>query len=363
MWFPEPASPDPTYCRRLEETEDWLARSTLPLAVDCRRFLNEHLECFEAADQEVLTRGLRTHWTSTFFEMVVGRVLQLLGGSVSLERANAHGRRPDFHAEFFGDGVTVEATVPVINGSVHDLTKQRAPLLDLIEDHVPPGWGIVVVELPSIGAGDSKKGFKRAVVEMLAVDPPAEGDSSLLLQRETDQGPVTLRLIPWQADGDTGLLTHGGSGFVDETPSRIRRALDRKRRQVRGTNEPVIVAIRASGLVSSFAHFDRAVFGSDYSALGFNGEVLGTGFRADGVFARAASTPPTYAAALAFLAVDFPVCVQPVLYLHPRFTGELPQALLALERRYLTPDGRGIRVTPALRDDLLSGLHLVGRDW
>lgn len=128
---------------------------------------------------------------------------------------------------------------------------------------------------------------------------------------------------------------------------------------MRASDAPVILAVRASGLCSRFSHFDEVLFGSAYEVHGFHDEVLERGFRANGEFARPGSSSPTYAAILAFLHVDFHVCTQPVLYVHPRFSGQLPSSLLSLERRYLASDRQGIEVIAAASQELLGGFRFV----
>jgi hypothetical protein len=39
VWFPEPTETDNTFSRRVEPTADWLKRSTVPRARECRRLL------------------------------------------------------------------------------------------------------------------------------------------------------------------------------------------------------------------------------------------------------------------------------------------------------------------------------------
>jgi hypothetical protein len=61
-------------------------------------------------------------------------------------------------------------------------------------------------------------------------------------------------------------------------------------------------------------------------------DVSGSEFHADGVFNKGEGDP-TWAAVLAFVNVYLGGGVDPVLYLHPRFQGDLPETLTSIERR------------------------------
>jgi len=112
LWLPEPQKLDSTYRRRGEHLLDWLSRSTLPLARECRRFLNENLAALPQSSQMTMRTALAKRWHSAFFELIVARLLQELGASIVFEPANAGNKHPDFLAEFKGCNVTVEAIAP-----------------------------------------------------------------------------------------------------------------------------------------------------------------------------------------------------------------------------------------------------------
>ncbi|RYZ77077.1 MAG: hypothetical protein EOP06_30695, partial [Proteobacteria bacterium] len=114
--FNEPSEDDETFAQRGESTCDWLARSTIPLAVDCRRFLNEHISNLPLQNPDMFVHDLRTKWDSTFFELIVARYLQELGAKVSIENAISNGKRPDFYAQFVDAAIIVEAVAPIFDG-------------------------------------------------------------------------------------------------------------------------------------------------------------------------------------------------------------------------------------------------------
>jgi len=88
-WFPEPSTRDDTYARSCEETLYWLKRSTLPLAVDYRDFLNRNLSMLPKSCREGIYNHLRNerHYQDGFFELIVGRTLQEMGASIECEPA------------------------------------------------------------------------------------------------------------------------------------------------------------------------------------------------------------------------------------------------------------------------------------
>jgi hypothetical protein len=100
VWLPEPTIPDESHADRDEHTLDWLARCTNWKAVACRHFLNENLSLLPTSVQTAIRDAPRHRWTSTFFELIVARVLQELGASIEVEIPNSSGKRPDFTAKF-----------------------------------------------------------------------------------------------------------------------------------------------------------------------------------------------------------------------------------------------------------------------
>jgi hypothetical protein len=81
-WFPEPTRADDTYLSRGEPITNWLKRSTIPGAMECRRFLNENLSNLPRGHQRILYQALHNRWHSAFFEVIVARTLQVLGAEM-----------------------------------------------------------------------------------------------------------------------------------------------------------------------------------------------------------------------------------------------------------------------------------------
>ncbi len=357
-WLPDPSVPDDTYARRGEHALDWLSRSTIVRAKECRRFLNEHLSKLPANNQSKIFHGLRNKWHSTFFELIVARLLQELGGSLVFESNNRDVRRPDFNAQFSDVTIIVEATAPIFNKATGEQLKSQVPLLEFIESNIPKGWEVGVYQLPNIGLTDSKKGFKRTVKNMLRIPPPSEDDEDNELIEELPTGIIHLHLWPKNITSKQ-LIYDAPIAFNDNSEVRIRHAVKNKRGQVRSSEEPVFLAIQASGISSEFDDFDMALFGRGYARYDEQRRLTGTGFAADGIFNEQRDKTPTYAGVLAFLTVGFNACTAPVLYRHPRFSGVLPEALLQLEQRMYNEESNEIQIQPSKAQGLVERLNFV----
>jgi hypothetical protein len=107
--------------------------------------------------------------------------------------------------------------------------------------------------------------------------------------------------------------------------------------------------------------FDRALFGRTYERLGYFRETVEIGFDGDGLFAKKRPERPTYAGVLAFTNVGWRGVPDPVLYLHTRFDGNLPQALDRLEQRTYT-EGIGVNIRPAQGGCILQEMNFVPDD-
>lgn len=125
VWFPEPAEEDDSIARHGEGPYSWLCRSTSAKARGCRRFLNENINHVPSDWRTKLQNDFRTReWDSVFFELIVARMLQLVGGSIEVEVPIAQtNKRPDFLVRFPDGVITVEATVPEVNKRIN----QQAP--------------------------------------------------------------------------------------------------------------------------------------------------------------------------------------------------------------------------------------------
>lgn len=122
---------------------------------------------------------------------------------------------------------------------------------------------------------------------------------------------------------------------------------------------PVLVAVNAKGILSRHKDFDAALFGRSVQPPNSSDTLSPQTFRADGRFA-AGEGQPTISGVLAYTEVEFLRCSEPVLYIHPRFEGDLSDALLQLESRTLSADS--ISVPEAQNRGFLEVLGFVDRD-
>lgn len=346
--------------KRGEHTLDWLARSTWSRASACRDFLNRNLAALPPNLQPVFSHALtrKSKWSSAFFELIVARFLQVIGASIEVEQINAEGKRPDFLAVSDETAFVVEAVSPVINASLGEEERRRIPLLDFIEANAPEGWYVSVRSLPRLGPNDSKRTFRTRVLKMLAAIPSGGDAYEIELAEELSEGIVRLHLWP-AGTGMHRLASEPALATIDNTEQRIRYAVQRKRSQVRSSYAPVLLAINATGIGSDIEDFDRALFGRTYSRVDWQGNEVERGFEPDGVFMNTGDDAPTYAGVLAFLKTGFFGVSDPILYLHPRFSGIIPQPLLQLEQRSYDGYTRTIKVTEAKETGTLTSLGFV----
>jgi hypothetical protein len=96
-----------------------------------------------------------------------------------------------------------------------------------------------------------------------------------------------------------------------------------KRRQARGVVKPVLAALYTGGFGDfEVDKFDIALFGRTVVHQGRSDITV----EPSGVFGRGAGEP-TFSGALAFAKLGWRGGPDPILYVHPRFTGRLPQAI------------------------------------
>ncbi len=359
-WLSEPSIEDDSHKSRTEHTLDWLARSTSWKAKDCRRFLNESLSKFPVGLQKYFQHNLRVRWSPTFFELLVARLLQELGAELSFQTTNAQGKCPDFVVDFPDGRIIVEAIAPVFNAAVGEEAKNRIPLLDFIDSKIPDGWSVAVWDLPDIGPAESKKEFRRAVTRLLDIPPPTQDATDFELCEEIQLGSIRLHLWPGTSN-KRRVITDGILAGLDDSETRIRHALRKKRRQVRGSTAPVLLAVKASGISSDFEDFDIALFGRTYESYNVAGELVASGFTPSGEFNNNSGKAPTYAGLLAFLEMGWLGGPSPVLYRHPRAKVQLPKSLLALEERSYDAQAGEIQRRLPVASDFMERIGFVSK--
>ncbi len=291
----------------------------------------------------------------------------MLGASLTVEPTSEDGRRLDFLAKFADSKVHVEATSPSYNARVGEQFKEYNRLLDVIEPLVPPGWSISAERLPHITLDNPTRVFKRTVAEMLEeIGPPTEEAAPVVLstteeQEEALEGGIQLLLLPRGYYPDRAVIGEPGVPYFDNTEQRVLKAVRKKRVQARGADSPVLIAINTPHLTrtSSTRQFDMALYGRTGTV---GDEHMPTVFEASGEWTQGSyNTTPALAGVLAFLSVERTGGPDPVLYLHPRFDGRLPDAFLQLEQCRFEPSKPGIEVRSASRLAVLHGMEWVDK--
>jgi hypothetical protein len=363
-WFPEPSIQDDGWALERESTADWLSRSTLNRAKEMRRFLNFNISQLPLSWQPILYRDFqRRDWDTVLFELFVGRTLQLLGASITVQDPiEATGKRPDFTTEFLDGSVTVEATTITTNATLRQQLRDNESLVQIIATLMPLDCSVAIWRLPRLSPNDAKHQFKAAVSRLLyaAVDEARQARSTVEVGEELESGEFWLTVYP-QRLGTNGIVTHGMAGGADDTEHCIPRAFRRKKKQVRKSNLPVILALTPSPIGGDLEDFDKALFGRSYELHGFNNEIMEVGFHADGIFASKRPEQPTYAAALVYPTIGYRHVPDPVLYLNSRFSDLLPENLMKLRVQFLDEQGRiGIREPQLI--GLLDAMQFVSNE-
>lgn len=360
LWFPEPAAEDDSIARHGEGTYAWLSRSTSPKAKGCRRFLNENINHVPRDWRTKLHDDFRTReWGSVFFELIVARTLELLGASIEVEVPIAEtNKRPDFIARFPDGVITVEATIPEINQRINQQSAENEELVRIIETLTPAEWSVRAWRLPRLGPRDSKKNFKRTIEGIFAKLPANPGPDQEPIEVELNYGELMLTIHPGRK-GKRAVGVRGMASGPDDTEQKIRAIVNRKKKQVRKATTPVFLAVSTSPF-GERDDYDRALFGLTYEHVDHEGKTIARGFDPVGAFGAKRSEPPTYAGVLAFMEVGFPGVADPVLYVHPRFDGQLPESLKRLEQRTYR-EGSGVCVHRATIHNVAGPLGFVSR--
>jgi hypothetical protein len=145
------------------------------------------------------------------------------------------------------------------------------------------------------------------------------------------------------------------SGAVDDvTP--IKNAVRYKRKQVRASKSPVVLALHGGNMGAGLEDFDQALIGHSFEKIALVGDTthrLGVGFTPDGELYRrlGSDKPPIYAGVLALRDVGFFGFKPPVFYPHPRFRGDLPEAITKLSSRILNFDTQEVEQRQAADED------------
>jgi hypothetical protein len=364
-WFPRPEKPDPTFAQMDEATVSWLRRSTLPLAKDCRDFLNRNLNALPESCKKGLFEHLshKQHYRDGFFELIVARSLQELGADIECEPENPlDGSRVDFVARFPDTTVYVEAVSPVLDKELLAISERETPIAKLVEDNVPRGWAADIRSLPKIRPDESRRQIRAFLRREMDLSPPTNDDEEIEIRGLFDQGELRVILFPQSRYGlsaGTKIAIGNAIAYFPNDTSALRGAVKRKYRQLRNLGGTTLVALNMFSTTSSREDLDQALLGVSVTRFDQRG-TEDRYFRHDGLFAGGEGEP-TISGVLAFPEVGFLRCDDPVLWVHPRFGGEFPQALHDLEMRQAPSSESEVRVQPANIADLLRPLGFVER--
>ncbi len=324
--FPEPEGPDDTVGRRRESLSSFLGRSTWDRAAEMRAFYNDALTALPAGCGDRLCQRLRRDDPAATFEMIVGRFLQLRGASDLECEPGGRGRRVDWRAVFPDGTVHVEAMVPLYNARAGTAMRQRARLLDYIEERAPKGWWLWPSRFPKIGESAPLGAYKQLVDELLSRLPPSETtpvEERRELLGRLPEGELRIGVVRTAKDG--GLATEGGIAYMDNSELRVKIAWadKRKRKQGRSVPPPALLAIQGSFGGADLEDFENALFGRD----------VRLGRDPDGVMAT--DRNPPWAGVLAVPEVSPAGARDPVVFLSPWCDGGLPRSIERLEVRTL----------------------------
>jgi hypothetical protein len=358
--FAEPTVPHDVWGRygASGDRVEWLDRSTKPRARGIREYLNRTLTALPPDAAATLCHRLRHDppFGRPYFELVVGRFLQILGAEVDHEPTGVGGRRVDWRGRFpDGSVVYVEATSPLYNQQSVRERLRREALIGVIEDEMPRGWWVIPRSLPPVGLHDSRQAFRRAVNLLLRDLPDPEGysiENRLHITAPVGRSKVVLELWPGDpVDSPIAMVAMGA--HYDDSALRVSVAARAKRHQARAfPGEAVLLAIDGPFLGPDVEDFDSALLGRTVLEISLDSDATALAFKPDG--ALVTQRVAEYAGVLAFGRVSVHGANEPILYRHPRFAGTLPPELLELRQRFL--EGGLIAETPAVRTSIMAGL-------
>jgi hypothetical protein len=313
-------------------------RSTQPSARAVREFLNVNLGYFSPKRAKSLAKRLNQDWQSFFFEIVVGRYLQVLGAEVEPEPLGSNGTRVDFRATF-PDGivVSVECVSKRFNQKAQQTIERHGKMAQMLDDVGPPNWIIKFQRLPDANSPDEFQPYLAEARQFYSTLPEAVADGGHVeFAWEGGKGRMELEAIPFPKGT---LPNHLGPivTYMDDSILRLKSALTdiRKRKQGAGASPPVFLAIDCRLHGPNVEDFDQALFGQTVDHRDFDSGIsVGISFNPNGLLVTDQDIP--FAGVLAFLKLSLVGAADPVLYLNPYQRWKLPTALASHETRVWT---------------------------
>lgn len=309
-YFPEPPSPDESWQEWDETAVHWLTRSTQPRARAIREFVNVNLGYFSPKHAKRLTQKLSQDWQSFFFEIVVGRYLQVLGAELEYEPDGSNGTHVDYRATF-PDGVvvSVECVSKRFNQEAQQTVERNGKLARMLAEVGPTGWIIEFKRFPEPNSADEFRPYVENAKQFYSTLPePTVNGRHVEFGCQGISGQMELEAIPFPKGT---MANHLGPTvtFMDDSIVRLKNALvdSHKRRQGRGAVQPVLLAIDCPFNGPDAEDFDQALFGQTVDHLDMeSGMSLGITFNPNGLLVTDKDIP--FAGVLAFLRPVFGWC-------------------------------------------------------
>jgi hypothetical protein len=357
LHFPEPASSDLALPRWDENPVDYYRRSSTPEARAVRDFLNQTLAHFPLQHARSLIGKLRQDWQSFFFEIVVGRYLQVLGAEVEPSARYANETDVDYRATFTDGVVSVECVSKRYNQTANAERRRNGNMIRMLDAVGPHKWAIVFNKLPDAQSAAEFQPYVDDAAEFYATLATAvDGGPRIPFEWVGDHRLIRLEAIPFPRGTRPNHLGPA-VGWRDDSISRIKAALidSHKRRQARGAYPPVFLAIDSPFIGPDADDFDQALFGQTVDHLGFDAdESVGTSFNPNGLLVADRGVP--FAGVIAFLGMGMTGARDPIIYLNPYQRWKLPGALTAHEQRVWTSR---IDRTPASRPPVIEKVGFI----
>lgn len=358
VYFPEPSEPDTSLPRWAENPVDYYRRSTKPGARAVRAFLNRTLAHFPPRHARSLVGKLRSDWQSFYFEMIVGRYLQVLGAEIEPDAKYAGDTDVDYRATF-PDGVVVsiECVSKRYNQAARDEIRLHGDMANMLDEVGPHKWVISLRQLPkATTAAEFQPYVDRAAAFYATLPEAVEDGPHIPFDWTGDHGRIQLEASPCP-QGTMPNHMGAGASWMDNSIQRLKDALidSGKRKQARNAFPPVFLAIDCPFNGPDADDFDQALFGQSVDHRGFDPhERVGVSFNPNGMLVTDKDIP--FAGVIAFLGMRMTKAADPVLYLNPYQRWKLPAALAAHETRVWTS---GIQRTPATRQPVINSLGFI----
>jgi hypothetical protein len=357
IYFPEPAEADRSRPRWGEKPLDYYARSAKPEARAVREFLNRTLVYFPDKDAKSLAKKLRQDWQSFFFEIIVGRYLQVLGAGVEHDATGSNGTDVDYRATFPDGVVSVECVSKKYNMEARAEMLRHENMSNMLDEVGPHQWAINFRKLPAANSEHEFRPYVTKVADFYATLPEAvEEAPHHHFEWTGEHGRIVLEAMPFPK-GTMPNHIGAGTAWFDNSVARLRDALidSGKRRQARGAVQPVFLAIDCPFIGPDAEDFDQALFGTTVDHRGFDpDESVGVSFDPNGLFVSDRDIP--FAGVIAFLGMRMTTAGDPVIYLNPYQRWKLPAALASHEQRVWTSR---IDRTPAVRRPVIQAVGFV----